>query len=88
MINQNEKLMVNDKMLADMLMETCLGGTGQSWLLGKSIMEADTLELEQLQDKVYEYGSHIRESDYEDRHIFVCLVSMLRHMERQVAYAR
>lgn len=88
MRNNDENFMVNYKVLADMLMETCLGGTGRSWMLGKSLMEADTIGLEQLQDKVYEYGSHIRESDYEDRHIFVCLVLMLRRMEQQMAYAR
>ena len=86
MKNCKENLIVNNVLLADMLMETCLGGTGESQKLGKAIMEADTIRLEQLQDQVYEYGSHIKESDYEDRSIFVCLVSMLQRMERQFSF--
>ena len=86
MKKSNEELIVNNVLLADMLMETCLGGTGQSQKLGRAIMEAETIILEQLQDQVFEYGSHIKESDYEDRSIFVCLVSMLRRMERQFSF--
>lgn len=87
MNNYSENLMVNYKVLADMLMETCLSGTGQSRMLGRAILESEAMGLDQLQDKVYEYGSRIRERDYEDRHIFVCLVSMLRRMEQQFVYA-
>ena len=86
MKKSNEELIVNNVLLADMLMETCLGGTGQSQKLGRAIMEAESIKLEQLQDQVFEYGSHIKESDYEDRSIFVCLVSMLRRMERQLSF--
>ena len=86
MEKNHENVIVNNSMLADMLMETCLGGTGQSRKLGKAIMESNTIRLEQLQDQVYEYGSHIRETDYEDRSIFVCLVSMLRRIERQLSF--
>ena len=75
MKKSNEELIVNNVLLADMLMETCLGGTGQSQKLGRAIMEAESIKLEQLQDQVFEYGSHIKESDYEDRSIFVCLFS-------------
>ena len=86
MKKSNEELIVNNVLLADMLMETCLGGTGQSQKLGRAIMEAESIKLEQLQDQVFEYGSHIKESDYEDRSIFVCLVSMLRRIERQLSF--
>ena len=86
MKKSNEELIVKNVLLADMLMETCLGGTGQSQKLGRAIMEAESIKLEQLQDQVFEYGSHIKESDYEDRSIFVCLVSMLRRMERQFSF--
>ena len=86
MKKSNEELIVNNVLLADMLMETCLGGTGQSQKLGRAIMEAESIKLEQLQDQVFEYGSHIKESDYEDRSIFVCLVSMLRRMEHQFSF--
>lgn len=71
--------------IKDMMMATCMGGTGKSRLLGKNIMESENLGFEQLEDKIFEYGSQIKGREYEDRSIFVCLVSMLRRMEKQMA---
>ena len=86
MEKNHENVIVNNSMMADMLMENCVAGTGESQKIGRTIMETQTIRLEQLQDQVYEYGSHIRETDYEDRSIFVCLVSMLRRIERQLSF--
>ena len=46
-------------------------------LLWNILFETDLRDTEELEQKIYEYGSLLKEDDYMGRDIFVCLVAFL-----------
>ena len=41
------------------------------------LFETDVRDVEELEEKIYEFGSHVKEDDYWGREIFVWLVAFL-----------
>lgn len=44
------------------------------WII---LFETDVRDVEILEERIYDFGSHIKEDDYWGREIFVCLVAFL-----------
>lgn len=56
-------------------------GLGNFWkvaLLWEILFELDFRDAKQLEEKVYQYGSYLKESDYLGRRIFLRLMELLQ----------
>lgn len=51
--------------------------TTKLWMLWEILFETDVRNRVLLEERVYAYGSQIKETDYLHRDIFICLVAFL-----------
>ena len=47
------------------------------WQLWEILFETDINDHELLEERIYAYGSHIKQTEYFHRDIFICLVAFL-----------
>ena len=47
------------------------------WQLWEILFETDIQDHELLEERIYAYGSHIKQTEYFHRDIFICLVAFL-----------
>ena len=52
-------------------------------LLWEILFETDVEEIELLEERIYQYGSMLKEQDYLGRDIFLCMIALLHQLKNE-----
>lgn len=76
-VNYLSHILTNEKMgyRKEKLLQEC--EETQIVMLYKILFETDIRDTEMLKERIYQYGSSLREQDYMGRELFLCLVAVL-----------